>query len=150
MYLLIKTVHVFLAITAVGFNFSYGIWTARASRDPQHAPYTLKTVLFLDRIANAAYGLLLLTGILMVVVGGLSFKTFWIAASIALYFVTVGIAAGLYTPALRRQLAIAGSSGPESPEYLALAGRARMFGILTMVPVLLIVILMVNKPTHLF
>ncbi len=48
----------------VGFNASYGIWLARARDAPQATQsHVLRTIKFLDdRIANPAYGLLLLTG----------------------------------------------------------------------------------------
>ncbi len=34
-YQLAKFIHVLLAIIAVGFNASYGIWLARAAKAPQ-------------------------------------------------------------------------------------------------------------------
>ena len=65
---LTKFVHVLLAIVAVGFNASYGIWLARVANAPQATQsHVLRTIKFLDdRIANPAYGLLLVTGLFMV------------------------------------------------------------------------------------
>ncbi len=72
LYVLLKFVHVLLTITAVGRNVTYGIWLARASRDPQHLPFALRGVKMLDdRIANPAYGLLLVTGVAMIFAGRL-------------------------------------------------------------------------------
>jgi hypothetical protein len=52
-------------------NASYAIWLARAAREPQHLGHVLRGVKLLDdRFANPAYGLLLVTGLLNVVVGG--------------------------------------------------------------------------------
>ncbi len=40
-YALLRFVHVLLAIAAVGFNMSYGIWLARAAREPEHESHVL-------------------------------------------------------------------------------------------------------------
>ena len=62
-YTLLKFVHVLLAITAVGSNITYAIWNARAAAEPTHAAFALRGVAFIDRrVANPAYGLLLVTG----------------------------------------------------------------------------------------
>src|SRR5579864_5251954 len=98
-YLILKWVHVLLAITAVGANVTYGIWIARASRDPQHLPFTLRGVKILDdRIANPAYGLLLVTGLALAYVGGLSLTTRWILVALILYVALVLIGLLGFTP----------------------------------------------------
>src|SRR6266851_3378852 len=73
-FLIVKYIHILAAIVAVGLNISYAVWIIRAQRDPGHVPFTLKGIKFLDdRIANPAYGVLLLTGLLMVFLAGYSF-----------------------------------------------------------------------------
>jgi hypothetical protein len=52
----------------------------------------------------------------------------------------------VYTPTLRRQIALLDSAGPTSAEYLAVASRGRLLGIGLAVVVLAIVFLMVAKP----
>src|SRR5665809_145231 len=37
LYSLLKFLHVLLAVVAVGFTASYGIWLARAAREPEHS-----------------------------------------------------------------------------------------------------------------
>ncbi|HKN80837.1 MAG TPA: DUF2269 family protein, partial [Actinomycetota bacterium] len=65
-YDILKFFHVLLAIVAVGFNASYAVWLARAATEPEHDAFALRGVKFLDdRIANPAYALLLVTGLLM-------------------------------------------------------------------------------------
>jgi uncharacterized membrane protein len=72
----IKFVHVLLAIVAVGFNASYGIWLARAAREPAHLGHVLRGIKMLDdRFANPAYGLLLVTGLANVFIGGIPLTT---------------------------------------------------------------------------
>ena len=101
----------------------------------------------IDRLANPAYVLLLVTSVLMVLVGGIPFETFWIAASIGLWLVLVVLGLGVYTPTLGRQIALVESAGMDSPEYGALARRGIIVGAMLAVIVTVIVFLMVTKPT---
>ena len=143
----LKFVHILLAITAVGFNASYAIWTQRAARSPEHLDFALRGVKFLDdRVANPAYGLLLLTGLTMVFVGHLSLTTFWIGAALVLWLAAILLGVLLYTPALRRQIQALESHGPESAEYRSTSSRSTVSGITTSVVVLVILVMMVFKP----
>src|SRR2546428_3898523 len=63
-YLLLKYIHVLLGITAVGTNITYAVWDTRGAREKEHLCFAPRGVSFLDpRVANPAYGLLLLTGL---------------------------------------------------------------------------------------
>ena len=100
-YEVIKFLHVLLAIVAVGFNATYGVWLARAAREPEHEGFTLKGVKLLDdRFANPAYALLLVTGLLMVWIGDLDLTQFWLLSALVLYAVAVGLGLFGYTPTL--------------------------------------------------
>jgi uncharacterized membrane protein len=148
LYLALKFLHILLAIVAVGFNASYGIWLARARRHPEHLGHTLLGIKLLDDwFANPAYVLLALSGLVMAHLGRIPLTTFWIAASLVLWLVAAGIGLGLYSPALRQQIRVLEASGPATPEYQRLARRATMVGIANVVPVLLILVLMVFKPS---
>ncbi len=144
----LKFIHVLLAIVAVGFNASYGIWLARAARAPQATQsYVLRTIKFMDdRFANPAYGLLLITGLFMVFSAGIPFSRLWIAAAIGLWFVLMFVGIGVYTPTLRDQIRVLESEGPGSEEYQRLAARGRSVGIVLAIIVVVIVFLMVAKP----
>ena len=147
-YTITKFVHVVLAIIAVGFNASYGIWIVRSARDPEHIGFAVRTIKFIDdRFANPAYGLLLLTGLLMVASAGYPLTTLWIAAALVLYVIVVVLAFAVVTPNLRAQIRALESDGPGSETFRAAAARGRTFGILVSVLVLGIVFLMVVKPT---
>ena len=93
----LKFIHVLLAIVAVGFNASYGLWLARAAKAPQATQsYVLRTIKFIDdRIANPAYGLLALTGLFMVFSAGIPFSRLWIALAIGLYLVLLFVGFGV-------------------------------------------------------
>jgi uncharacterized membrane protein len=147
-YLLLKFIHVVMAILAVGFNASYAIWLRRAAREPQHQLHVLRGVKILDdRFANPAYGLLLVTGLTMVAISGVELTDFWIAAALALYAFEVVVAALLYTPTLRRQIEVLQAQGAGSDDYQHLARRSAVSGIILGVVVVGIVFLMVTKPT---
>lgn len=147
LYTIIKFVHVLMAITAVGSNITYGVWTAAASREPRHLAFALKGVRLLDRgLANPAYALLLITGVLMIYLGNLPWTTPWLLTAIVLYLALALIGLLAFAPALRRQIAVLESAGPDTAEYRALSRKSRQLGVLAVVIVAVIVFLMVAKP----
>jgi uncharacterized membrane protein len=148
-YEILKFVHVLMVIVAVGFNASYAIWLRRAARAPEHESYVLRGVKVLDdRFANPAYGVLLITGLTMVLTTpGLELTDFWILLSLILFAVIVALGAAVYTPTLRKQIETLEAEGPQTARYRALARRSAGTGILLGVIVVIIVFLMVTKPT---
>jgi uncharacterized membrane protein len=148
LYSFLKFLHVLMAVVAVGFNASYGIWLARAAREPEHAAHVLRGIKILDdRFANPAYLLLLVLGMAMVWESGIGFSTFWIAASLVLYVVLVALAVGGYTPALRRQVELAEAGRVASDEYREVAKRGAVIGGILGAIVVVIIFFMVTKPT---
>ena len=147
-YLFFKFLHVLSAIVAVGFNATYGVLLARAAREPEHQGHILRTVKVLDdRFANPAYGLLLVTGLIMVWVGDVDLTQFWLATAIGLYVVAVVLGLALYTPTLRDQIHALDAEGGGSENLKRLADRGRVLGIVLAVDVVAIVFLMVTKPS---
>jgi uncharacterized membrane protein len=145
--LLLKLVHVVAAIVAVGANLTYAFWLQRAGRDRDRLVWTIGGVRRLDGlVANPAYVLLLVTGVLMVLGGHFTFETSWIAVSIALYVGVALIGIAVFAPALRRQLAEA-ERDPGSVAYRAAERRSNALGVVTVVIALIIVALMVTKPS---
>ena len=148
-YTIVKFLHVLFAIIAVGYNASYGLWLARAAHEPAGTQlFALRTIKFMDdRIANPLYGLLALSGLVMVFTAGYALTTFWIAAALVLYVTALAIAFGVITPNFRVALRALETDGPGSATYTGAMARGRTFGILISVVVLGIVFLMVIKPT---
>lgn len=148
LYTALKLVHILLAITAVGFNASYAIWIGRAGRlSKEINQFALRGVQFMDqRIANPAYGLLLITGLLMVFTGPWSLTTRWIDAALVVYVIIILLGVFGYTPALRNQIKALEAEGPDSVAYRSAANRQNVIGIIFIVPVLAILYLMVFKP----
>jgi uncharacterized membrane protein len=146
-FTIIKFIHILMAIIAVGFNISYGVWLARAARDPEHEEWAVGGVKVLDdRFANPAYGLLLATGLIMVWIAYPRITDLWIILALILYALAVVMGAGFYTPLLRKQKALLADGKRDSDEYRRLMSRGRSLGILLGVDVVAIVFLMVTKP----
>ncbi|MGH8651903.1 MAG: DUF2269 family protein [Gammaproteobacteria bacterium] len=116
LYLLLKWLHVLAAIVAIGTNVTYGIRIARASRNPDVLPFTLRGIKLIDdRIANPAYGALLITGLLMVFSLRLSLTIPWLLIASILYVLVVLVGLLGYTPTLRRQIQVSDRKGFGSP-----------------------------------
>jgi len=148
LYLILKWVHILLAIAAVGANLTYGIWLARGGRDQQHLDFVLRGVRILDdRVANPAYGLLLVTGLAMVFVGGLEITTPWILTGLGLYVAAVLLGMLGYGPTLRRQIRLVSDGSAGTAEFAALTRRAGVLGVVLTVLVATISFLMVVKPS---
>jgi uncharacterized membrane protein len=147
LYLLLKWLHVLAVIVAVGANVTYGIWLAHASRNPEALPFTLRGIKLLDdRVANPAYGLVLVTGLLMVFVVRMPLTTPWLLMALILYALVVLVGLAGYTPTLRRQIQLLDSAGFLSLHYQALARRGTILGAVLACLVIVIVYLMVVKP----
>lgn len=145
-YLALKVVHILAAIIAVGGNLTYSFWLRRAGRDRNRLIWTLESIRRFDRaIANPAYVVLLVTGILMVVTLPWSFEQLWLAASLGLYVGVAVLGITVYAPTIRRQIAEA-ERDPDGVDYARVAARGNALGILTTTVVIIIVVLMVTKP----
>ena len=147
LYLILKWLHTLAAITAVGANITYGIWISRASRRPEVLPFTLGGIKLIDdRLANPAYGLLLITGLSMVFVVKMPLTTPWLLTGLILYGLLVLAGALGFTPTLKRQIQLLESEGAASSEFQAIARRGTALGVLLGIRAIAIVFLMVVKP----
>jgi uncharacterized membrane protein len=146
-YLVFKFLHILAAIVAVGSNITYGVWSVRSANDPAHLGFALKGVKFLDdRIANPAYGVLLVTGLVMVFMQW-KITALWIVIALILFAAIVVLAVGFYSPLLKNQIRLVEAGQTSSPEYARLAGLSRRFGPGLGIIVLVILVMMVFKPS---
>ena len=146
-YLILKLFHILFAIAAVGANFTYGVWFARANSNPAFAPVALRGIQFIDNwIANPAYLLMLPTGAAMVWVSGMSFRTPWVSWAMTLWLIAILAGYFGYTPVLRAQIAAVDRDGVESAAARTLAVRGQVWAAFLAIVVLAIVVLMVFKP----
>jgi hypothetical protein len=145
-YSLIKYLHVLLAITAVGSNITYGVWKTLGAREPAHAPFALKGIAFIDRrVANPAYGLLLITGLILLAVGQVGFRG-WVVAALILFVILIVVAVGFYSRVVRQQIEVVDKEGVTSAAYKRLDSQAMLYGIVSLLIALAIVFMMVVKP----
>src|SRR5438045_7881172 len=125
LYLVLKFIHIFAAIIAVGSNITYGVWNARSHADPAHLGFALKGIKFLDdRIANPAYGVLLLTGLIMVFMQW-RITDLWIILALILFAAVVVLGVAFYSPLLKNQIKLVEEGATTSPEYVRLSGLGR-------------------------
>jgi uncharacterized membrane protein len=145
-FLALKVVHVLAAILAVGTSVASTLWLARAGRDRDRLIWALEgSRLFDRRIANPAYLVVLITGVLMVSTGTYRFDQGWVATAIALYALIVVFGIAVFRPAAQRQRAEA-AADPTSAAYGRIAARTWWYSWLTTSVVAMIVVLMVTKP----
>jgi uncharacterized membrane protein len=148
LFAVVKYIHILAAIVAVGLNISYAVWIVRARSNPNYMAFALKGVKFLDdRIANPAYGVLLITGLTMVFLGPYKITTLWIVIALVLFAALIVTAVRFYTPVLREQVRLAESEDASSAEFSRLAARSQVVGQVLGVIVLVILAMMVFKPT---
>jgi uncharacterized membrane protein len=145
-FLLLKTLHVLAAIVAVGSNATYGIWSVLAHREVPHLGFVLRGIKFIDdRMANPAYGLLLITGLIMAFTT-YSITTTWILIGLGLFAVLAAVGGGVYSRALKRQIGALDVGGAESDSFQAADAQARGVGIFLGVVAVAAVFVMVFKP----
>jgi len=142
---LLKFIHIASAIVAVGANVTYAYWLRLAGNNPDRLRYTIGAIRGLDRrVANPAYGVVLLTGLAMVFLGAYPLTAAWVVAALGLYGLVALVGMVLYAPAIRRQLVLA--ADPSSDAYRAAAARSGQLAMATIAIVAIILALMVFKP----
>ena len=145
-FLLLKSLHVLSAIVAVGANLTYGVWSGLAKKNPAHLPFALRGIKLIDdRVANPAYGVLLVTGLIM------AFTTYrigltWILIGLGLYVVMAVLGVAVIGPALTTQIGALDAEGATSARYRAAEARVRGIGMFLGVLAVAVVIVMVVKP----
>jgi uncharacterized membrane protein len=146
-YLWLKLFHIVLAIVSVGYGASYGLLVARGrAAGRAELAFALRTIQAMDRIATIGYLLLLITGMGLVHLSGLSMRDRWLYTSAALWFIAFALGLAVQRPALRRMIALLDQRGPEDAEFQRLSARSRGLGGVFALLTLAILYLMVHKP----
>ena len=148
LYQILKFIHVFAAIIAVGFNFSYIVWLVRGKMQKEHLLYSLRGIKLMDdRVANPCYGLALISGFAMTYVGEYNILAVsWILYPLILFGIMGLLAFGIYSPNLKKQIKIVEEFGGDSHEYKAIEKKQMVTGVILFVLAFLIVAIMVMKP----
>ena len=144
---MLKYLHILAVVVALGANFTYAFWLTRAGRESERLVFVIESIRRLDRrVANPAYIVAAIAGVGIVLTGPYGFETPWIVAAIVLYVLVAILGISLYGPAVRAQLDLA-RHAPESEAYGAAARRSQALGLFVTAIVLVIVGLMVFKPS---
>lgn len=147
LYAILKYVHVLSAIIAFGANITYALWLTRAEKNPEALPFALRTVKIMDDwIANPCYILLFPTGWWLASLAGWPLTMPWILSALILYGVVSVLGLAVYSPILRKQIALAENPGPEAEEYKKMSTRGIVVGVVLNIIVFIIIFLMVTKP----
>jgi uncharacterized membrane protein len=147
-YLLLKSIHIFSVILALGSNLTYGFLTYRAEREPIHLLFTLNTIRWIDKyIANRSYIITLITGLLLVWNTGYSVKALWIWFSLLLFCIVALLGITLYAPVIKRQVELVERNQLRSAEYQSIKTKSNRLGLFVTLLVVIILVLMVVKPT---
>lgn len=144
-YLLLKFLHILIAILALGTSAGLGIVLEFYGSHPTHGPFLLRAIRrIVAFFVLPGYLLMLVTGLLMVNMAW-PLTTKWIQEAMALWGVGIAVLVS-FLAVLRKQLRLLEDEGPATVAYqrLSLLGRG-LGGGLGLV-VLYILHLMVFKP----
>ena len=146
--------HVMGAIIAFGPSFSFPIIGAMSGKEPQHANFAAR---ILHSIAGQRIEPLAvfqgITGLVLIWLTGFNpFSQLWLGLGIVLYLIALGFAFLVQRPTTIRLVELTstppppGATGP-SPELMATVKKGQQGGMILGLLVLVIVLLMVTKPT---
>jgi uncharacterized membrane protein len=148
LYQIIKFVHVFSVIIAVGFNFSYIVWMVKGKMEKEHLIFALRGIKFMDgKVANPCYGLILISGFSMAYIADYNILSVtWIFYPLILFGIMGILAFGLYSPTLKKQIVLLENNGMDTPQYKAIERRQMVLGGVLFALAVAIIAIMVIKP----
>jgi hypothetical protein len=140
-------IYLLLLIVAAGPNITYAVWIRRATANRETLPFTLQSIKIInDRIVLPATALAWITWVGMVYVSGQSLLTPWVLLTSIFWLVALLIGLLGYSPAIRKQIALAESSAADDDEYKSAAWRGMILGIVIGILFLLLLLLMAFQP----
>jgi len=144
-YVIVKFVHIFIAIVALGTSAGLGIVLEFYGNHSIHGPFVLRMIhRLVALVVMPGYVLMLLTGAWLTHLSW-SFTTKWIEAALGLWVVGA-VFLGLSLTVLRRQIALLESTGPSSPAYKRMSFLERVLGGGGGLVIVVILYFMVVKP----
>ena len=148
--------HVLGAILAFGPTFAFSFMGAMAAKEPQHANFSARqSALVSNRLVYPFAILQGITGLLIIWAASYPVtSTPWLLIAIVLYLFMVGYGLTVQRSALHRLIELTSTPpppgtppGPPPAELISVAQRVRRGGMLLGTLVVVIVFLMVVKPT---
>jgi Predicted integral membrane protein (DUF2269) len=155
--------HVLGAIAVFGPTFIFPLLASRAAKEPQHAHFAAELAEFIEsRIVIPGAVVQGITGVILIVIvnsQGTDLGVFgwpWLPIAIVLYVIAIAFAIVVQAPAATRMVQLTGAmTGPPPagapagppPEIVATGKKLQQGGMFLTVLIVLIVLLMVTKPT---
>lgn len=152
MFTLYLFLHILGAIVAFGFGFYAPIFGMAVAKEPQHGNWYMRAAKRVSDLVIIPVAIsMFITGTLLVVEsGGMQrFQELWLALSLLLYVIAIGIVFILQRPTLTRVIAITSEPpGPDGPPAELREGvrKMQLYGVILLVLVISIVALMIWKP----
>ncbi|HKQ84741.1 MAG TPA: DUF2269 family protein [Steroidobacteraceae bacterium] len=155
MYLTLKLLHIFGVVLFLGNIITAVLWKSLADRsnDARVIAYAMEGIIAADRYFTVpGVGLILVTGISLVITSGYSFLgTTWVWQSLVLFAISGIVFMGFLTPLQRRLRDVAvqgGRGGFDRVTYQRLSRQWAIWGSLATLAPLAALGLMVLKPTY--
>ncbi len=151
-------VHIFGAILAFGPTFTFSIIGAMGGKEPMHGNFGLRVMAAITEKRVEPLAILQgITGVALILLAKFDLtKALWLDIAIPIYLAALGFSLFVQRPKIKRMIeltsappappAAGGPAGPP-PEFLALVKQTGQGGMALGVAVLVIVLLMVLKPT---
>ncbi len=151
--------HIITAIVAFGPGFAFPLIGGLANRNPQHAGFAVEAFEIIEKRMTLPLALTMpVTGVAMILVGGINLFTPWLLIAIVLYVIALGYAIMIQNPTVAELLgemramvpagpgaaSAAEMAGPP-PRIAELTARTARGGQILSVLVLAIVFLMVTR-----
>ena len=155
MYLTLKLLHIFGVVMFLGNIITAVLWKSLADRsnDARVIAYAMEGIIAADRYFTVpGVGLILVTGISLVITSGYSFLgTTWVWQSLVLFAISGIVFMGFLAPLQRRLRDVAvqgGRGGFDRVTYQRLSRQWAIWGSLATLAPLAALGLMVLKPTY--
>jgi uncharacterized membrane protein len=146
-YLAVKFLHVLVAIVAVGSSAGSSLWLRLAIRKPTHLPFALRTAKFLDEVlTRPGLIVLLITGFWMAT-SRWSLSLFWVRAALVLLGIVLLLLYAVVSPVIRKLIQVTDGEGLGSPGWKRSELLFELVGGASGLIVIVIVWLMVTKPS---
>jgi uncharacterized membrane protein len=151
MFQLMLYLHVMGAIIAFGFGFAVPVIGRMAGKEPQHGNFFLRAgTRVSDTILIPAAISMAITGAGLIYWGSRTPREMWLSLGMGIYVIAVLVVLFVQRPTFKKLIALTstppGPAGPD-PQVPVLLKRTRIIGLGLSVAVLVIVFLMVYKPT---
>jgi uncharacterized membrane protein len=146
-YLVVKFVHVLVAIVAVGSSAGSSLWLRLAKRSLANLSFAIRSAKFLDEyLTRPGLIVLLLTGLWMAA-SRWSLALFWIRAALLLVLIVLVMLYAVVGALMQGLIRVIDTEGPTSSHWTRLERWFELIGGAAGLIIVVVVWLMVTKPS---